>query len=253
MLSWLPELFTAIIIGAATFLFPHKSTPAQSQLSYAELAKRYQKWEWFAIIPLSIFLPLLTILFTQIFQAQYKWEIDDNPRIIYQLLPEEDWWAVPGMMIAFALIGIPMIPLYKAIFKERYAEYILFTNLKHHYDGMKVFKPMCWLFGVTTLVSMFLMTDYYIKIWPFKIEINELMGTKIREYSFNQIKTITYVAYSRQGNVLTENPHYHITFKNNFLWDTSIGLHDQVKQPEIVAYLSDRSGVKVDTLGVDAP
>ena len=187
--------------------------------------------------------------------ADHLRNLDDNPRIKYQLFIDTDMWYIPAVFLALALLYFPIEVIYKAIFTEmEYAEYTHFTNLKHGYDGMKVFRPMAWGAGLIALVMVFFMSDYYIKIWNFKLDVNDLKSTKEIEYSFKQIKKITYVEYSRsgkEGNVLTEDPHYHILFTDGYLWDTANGLHDLKRQPEIVNFLSNRSNIHIDTLGVD--
>lgn len=255
MTHWIAELVSALILGSFAILFPYKPATAKTPINFAELKRKYQKWELFSLVPLFIFWPLLTWLFGLMFQALAKFSVDDNPRIKYQLFIDTDMWYIPAFFLAFALIYYPIVLVYKSIFTEvEFEEYTLFTNLKHGYDGMKVFKPMSWAAGLIAIVTVFLMDDYYLKIWNFKIEENAFLTTQVKEYNFKQIKKITYVEYSRsgeKGNVLNQNPHYHILYNDGNLWDTSKGLNDRRHQREIISFLSSRTNVHVDTLGVD--
>jgi len=255
MYPWLTEIVTALILGTLPLLFPYKPTKAESQLSFADLKRKYQKWEWFGLLPLFIFWPLMTWGFGHMLQYLMKWEADNNPRIKYQVFIDHDLWYIPAIFIATSLIYFPIRLIYSLIFTQtEYAEYTLFSNLKHGYNGIKVFRPIAWVAGAIAVAMIFFMSDYYVKIWNFKIEINDFKGTTSKEYNFKQIKKITYIEYTRsgeKGNILTEDPHYHILFNDGNLWDTEKGLHDNKHQPEIVAFLSNRSNIHIDTLGVD--
>jgi hypothetical protein len=255
MNNWIAELIVPLILGIFTLLFPYKPTKAKAHLSFAELKRKYEKWELFALVPIFIFCPLMTWMFGRLFQYLMRFEIDDNPRIKYQLFIDSDMWYIPAALMALALLYYPVELVYKTIFsKEEFAEYIHFTNLKHGYNGMKVFRPMAWAAGFIVVIMVFLMSDYYIKIWNFKIDINDFKSTRVKEYNFRQIKKITYVEYSRSGKdgkVISQNQHYHLQFDDGNVWDTSTGLRDPKHQPEIISFLSSRSNIPVDTLGVD--
>lgn len=255
MYPWLTEIVAAILLGALPLLFPYKPTKAETQFSFADLKRKYQKWEWFGLIPLFIFWPLMTWGFGHLLQYLMQWEADDNPRIKYQLFIDRDMWYIPALFMATSLLYFPIRLAYRIVLTQtEYAEYTLFTNLKHGYDGMKVFRPMAWVAGGIAVVVIFFMSDYYVKIWNFKIETNDFKGTGVKEYNFKQVKKITYVEYTRsgkEGNVLTEDPHYHILFTDGNLWDTSTGLHDMKRQPEIVDFLSNRANIHIDTLWTD--
>ncbi|WP_295772205.1 hypothetical protein [uncultured Mucilaginibacter sp.] len=210
MYPWLTEIVAAILLGALPLLFTYKPTKADNYLSFADLKHKYQKWEWFGLIPLIIFLPLMIWAIGQLLQYLMQWEADDNPRIKYQLFIDHDLWYIPALFMAVSLIYFPIRIVYSIILTSvEYTEYTLFTNLKHGYDGMKVFRQMAWVAGVIALVMIFFMSDYYIKIWNYKIEVNKFKGTGVKEYNFKQVKKITYVEYTRsgeEGNVLTQDP-----------------------------------------------
>jgi hypothetical protein len=255
MNNWIAELIVPIILGLFSVLFPYKPTKAITHLSFAELRHKYEKWELFALVPIFICWPLMTWMFGRLFQYLMLFEIDDNPRLKYQLFIDKDMWYIPAVILALALTYYPLELVYKIIFsKEEFAEYIHFTNLKHEYNGMKVFRPMAWAGGFIVVIMVFFMSDYYIKIWNFKIDVNDFKSTRIREYNFRQIKKISYVEYSRSGEdgkVLNQDPHYHLLFDDGNIWDTSTGLHDLKHQPDIISFLSSSANVRVDTLGVD--
>ncbi|CAM3704295.1 hypothetical protein MUGA111182_04150 [Mucilaginibacter galii] len=254
MSSWIGEVAAAVMMGSLPFLFPYKPKAYVSTWQKRQLVAKYRKWDWLCLPLLFTVVPLMTWVFGQIFMAQYQWEIDDNPRILYQILPGYDAWYVPGVIVAFALIGPVMTVIYRLILKDKYADYELYSNLTHGIDARKIWGAMALLFSVAALVTIYFLNNYYIKIWNFKIEVNDLLNTKAKGYSFNQIQKITYVEYSSaggEGSKLEEDPHYLVQFKDQYVWNTLPGWTNAGRKPEFIKFLSLRSGVKIDTMGVE--
>jgi hypothetical protein len=241
-------------MGSLPLLFPHKPKEYVSTWQKWQLVEKYRKWDWVSLPVLFTAVPLMTWVFGQIFMAQYQWEIDDNPRILYQVLPGSDAWYVPGLIVAFALIGPVMTLFYKLVLKDEYADYELYGNLTHGIDARKIWRAMALLFSIAALVTIYFLNDYYIKIWTFKVEVNDLLNTKAKDYTFNQIQKITYVEYSYsggEGNRLEEDPHYLVQFNDQYVWNTLPGWTNAGRKPQFVKFLSQRSGVKIDTIGVE--
>lgn len=247
------EVVAAVIMGSLPLLFPHKAKEYVSTWQKWQLVAKYRKWDWLCLPMMFTVVPLMTWFFGQIFMAQYRWEIDDNPRVLYQVLPGPDAWYVPGLMVAIALMGPSMTLIYRLLLKDRYAEYELYGSLAHGIDARKIWRAIAILFGIAALVTIFFLNDYYVKIWNFKVEVNELMSSEVKNYSFNQIQKITYVEYSSAGEAsrLEEDPHYLVQFKDRTVWNTLPGWTNAGRKPNFIPFLSQRSGVKIDTIGIE--
>lgn len=251
-MTWTIAFIVLFILGLLAMLFPYRPTVSNASISFATLQSKYQKWETFALVPLFIFLPLMTFLFGQLFSVLFDLTVEKEMDIIYNILPEKFIWYVPAGILSFGLIGFPMTATYKLILgEEKYQEYTLFTNIKHGFDGMKVFRPMAWIFGIVATIGVFLLTDYSIKISDNKIMINRFMSLSSQTYSYNQINSIHFVEMVQDKNGGTSNPHYYVKFADNSAWNTFNGLHDENRQREIIEFLSNKSEIKIDTLQFD--
>jgi hypothetical protein len=251
---WIGEVVTSTVMIGLALLFPHKPKEYISQWRRQELHAKFKHWDWLALPLLFVFAPAITWLFGQIFIYQYRFGIGDDPAIFYQLLPETEFWYVPALILAFGLVCYPMLWVYKLLLKERYNDYELYSDLKHGIDGRKVMRLMLIFFGVAALVAMHLVEDYYIKIHKSGIEANSLLELEARHYAFKDVHKLTFFKYnrsSRDSTLLEPAPHYQIEFKDHNTYNTRMGLHDIITEPKAVAYISRRSGVKVDTLDVD--
>ncbi len=248
------EAATAVIMLAFSLMFPYKPKQHVSEWRKLEPNGNYKYWDLLSLPLLFAFVPIITWLFGQIFIFQYQFEVDHDPDIVHQLLPEPECWYVPAGILAFGLVSHPILWVYRLVLKERYDDYELYNNIKHNIDGKKVIRFMTFIMGITTLVAMHFLNDYYIKVRRSVIEVNSLLELKAKMYPFEEVKKLTYIKniYSRGDSTeLTSKPHYSIEFKDGNTFSTNMGLHNEKTDPQTVAYLSLRSGIKIDTLEVD--
>lgn len=249
-MTWTVSLIAPIILGLLTLLFPFKALENKNNLDFATLKERYQKWELFALIPLFLFLPLMTYLFGTLLANFYTLVLTKSSDTIFQVIPEQDMWYVPAGILSFGLIGFPMTFIYQLILEDRYEEYTYYTNLKHGFDGLKVFKPMAWILGIAATILLLLMTDYSIKVKDNKIILNDFATFTDKIYDFNQIKSIDFVenTITQDKQTLTPNPHYYIRFNDNNYWNTQMGLKNEIELEAIMKFLAHKSNLKIDTV-----
>jgi hypothetical protein len=252
-MTWTVSLIVPLVLGLLAKIFPYKTPECTGQLDFETLSKQYQKWEFFALIPLFTFLPLMTFLFGRTFEVLYNFVLIKPIDSVFTVLPHEFMWFVPAGILSFALVGFPMTLVFRLLLKDRYEEYTLFTNLKHGFDGMKIFIPMAWVLGTVATVILFLMTDYFIAINDKGIVMNEFSTLSEKKYSYTEIESINYVknTISKDKLTVTPYPHYYIKFSDGDYWNTRTGLVDEMNQKDIVNYIAIKSKKKIDTLSYD--
>lgn len=255
--KWALEIAVLLLLIFVIVFHPGKLNKVKQ--SPDELVRKYYKYWWIVIVMLIVFWPLMTWGIGKGLQYLMMMETDDNPRIKYQVYADGFTWYFPAVFLAVALTYFPVELFCRIVVpKHELTEYSPFITLATGEDELKIWKPMALVLISIAGVINFLLSDYYIKVWNHKIEINAFMALSPKEYNFNQIKKITYVEYTRQGgrfsqntNTIVENPHHHILFKDGDLWDTNEGMYKIIKEKEIISFLSNRSNVHVDTLWVD--
>jgi hypothetical protein len=251
-MSWIIPLIAPLVVTLLSIFFPFKASQGKAAVDFNTLHLKYQKWELFALIPLFVFVPLMAFLFGELFLNLYKLLAVVKEDTLYLIQQEEDAWFVVGGIFSFGLIGFPMTFLYQILLKDKYQEYTLYTNIKHGFDGFKIFKPMAWTFCFIATILLFLITDYYIVVNNEKIVLNELSSLSEKSYHFNEIESIHFIENIRSGDgsVVNTMPHYVVDFKDHTSWNTA-QVPEKDKQKEIMIFLAQKINHKIDTLSFD--
>jgi len=193
-MTWLFAIVVPITLSLIAILFPFKSKISTSSSVYCNLQHRNQKWEVFSLVPFFILFPLLTYVFAQLFLKLVHYLNEPDSDIIYHVLPLNFMWYIPAGILSISLLGFILEGIYLLIFgRFRYEEYSLFTNLRHGFDGKKIFKPIalcCSIIAITTLV---LLLDYSIKVYENEIEIDDFLTFDSKKYTYTQVKSINNV------------------------------------------------------------
>ena len=248
-MSWSVAVIVPLVLAMLARAFPYKPVEVYGSANLKELGKKYQKWELFGLLLFFILLPSITYLFGRLFLILSTALSSHQANSVFLILPNSYMWFVPAACFAFAIIIFPMNFIYRLILKERYDEYLHFTNLKHGFDGMRIYRPIAWLFGLLATALVFLMSDYSVEVTDKTIILDDFLTTEKKNYTFDQIKSINYVenTISKDQQTVSPNPHYYLKFNDGNYWNTMSGLTDEAKQHEIMQYLSQKSNQKIDT------
>lgn len=242
------EVISAVVFILLANAFPYKPTKTFAIDDFKVLQKQYAKWEFFGIVPLFMLIPSLVYGFGSFFLWMNS-PPQESADSIFLIAPNLYMWFVPATFLAFAVIVFPITSIYRLLLGDRYDEYLHYTNLKHGFDGMRIYRPMAWVFGIAAIASTYLMLDYTIEITSKKIILNDFIKTKEKSYDFKQVKSINYVLNSMsKDKTLTPNPHYYVTFIDGNYWNTMSGLSDEANQSRIIKYLAEKSENTIDTV-----
>lgn len=241
-------LIVPLIFGFLAKVMPYKASPSIVQQDFGSLKNKYQKWEFLSIIILFIFIPATTYVFRELFTSLYHLLSEKDEQIVFKIDPDKNLWFLPACILSFALIGYPMNFVYKIMLGNNYDDYLIFTNLKHGFDGMRVLRYISITFGILTTIILVLMSDYSIKIYPDKIIQDDFITLGQNTYGFNQIKSISFVQNIETKQGLEPDPYYVIKYNDNRYWNTNTGLKGTSRLKEITHFLSIKSNKPIDTL-----
>lgn len=239
----IPFIFSLIAI-----FLPFRSRISIYSIGFATLKHRYQKWENWGVLFILIYVPLFGYLFGKLFLWFYHQFGVRESKFLYEILPPDFLWYVIGTLLSFSLIAILMRITYQFIFRIDYEEYLMFTNIKHGFDGLKIIRPILGIIGCIACVSAFLLTDYSIKVGHESIEFNDFLSLKPRSEEIKNIESIYFVKKVQYTQSSEEKPHHVIAFRSGYKWTTIQGLRDEGKEQQLIAFLSRTAGLKVDTL-----
>jgi len=133
-----------------------------------------------------------------------------------------------------------MMIVNKIVLKENLNEYIIYNNLKSGFKSIKVVKHMGYFFMCFGLLGYCFLWNYNIKIYKDKMIIHLFLSVNDKSYKYDQIKSVSFIK--------NETPHPLIIFKDGMDWDFQNGLDAAEKDSTILKFVSEKSGIKIDTL-----
>lgn len=203
-------------------IFPYKPKNDADFALLKENAGKYNRLEAWSIF--WIFLFVSYIAFCVAFTGSQMQHHFFPGEYFYLVQPTLSFWFLPGLILGFGLVGIPMEFLYKLILKNEYYLYLEFTNLKHGWDGKKIWKPISLILVIAGMAVFYLGLTWYVRVDQSKIiEINNLASLKTITYPVTDISAINYSKkfYSKKG-VAKNIEHYRIIMQDGY----TISTHD---------------------------
>jgi hypothetical protein len=218
-------------------------------MAYGTLKYQYQKWEYLSILFIFTYIPLFGYLTGELLIRIYHSRVKRNPEFLYEILPYDWMWYVIGCFLTVSCLPILMKITYKNIFRIDYEEYLMFTNLKHGYDGMKAMRPVFALFVFCAGSSIILLYDHSIKVNNNRIEFNDFLSLEPTGEKISDIEAIYHV--KNDPNQSRDVVPYHlVNFRNGRQWNTGKDLRDKENEHKMIEFLSKRSKIKIDTLDI---
>lgn len=142
----------------------------------------------------------------------------------YIMKPPNFFWVLPGVILGFAFVRIPLDFIYKLYLKGDYHLYIQFTNMKHGFDANIVWRPMELILSIAGIACFILGLNWYVRIDHLnQIEVNELFDLKKKVYTIDHVIDIYHsdVFITKDGNAKGID-HYVVKMDNDYEWSSHI-------------------------------
>lgn len=229
-------------------IFPFKNPGNIDFVKIERNKKRYNRLEAWSILCVFVSVGVITLcvyifgkeLTNTWFPTEYK----------YIIQPTNMYWLFPGIVLGFGLIRIPMTLVYKLFLWDEYNSYMHFTNMKHGFDGEKIWKPIEKVITIVGVVLFMLGLNWYVRLNDNKkIEIDELYSIKNRVYELSEINKIySYeTKYEDRANFIH---YFEIEMNDGYLFSTKIysffaSDNDRIIIKEKVYHLSEITGIDI--------
>jgi hypothetical protein len=242
-----------ILMLLFSIIAPNTQTVALN-IDIEKLKKKYNKWNGYTLVVGFVMTPILGFIFGAIINGLVLFTAPKLPTDGFLLLPDPSAFYCVGAILALGWVGYVGSFVFKKLLKEDYDEYIHYTNLSSGFDGSKILRLWAFVCEISAFVFLLFSNDYSIKINKNDIVFDDFIGFSDRQYSYNQVKSISYVLNDKNDTILIDRPHHFIKFDDNTNWNTvyrfiDIGTNEQEQQ--IINYISIQSHVKIDTLLID--
>jgi len=215
-------------------------------------SKKYARYEAMAVIPLFVFGGLIGYGVYKLGNFIHPLLSDPND---YQFLFLTDSisWTMPGILLAFGLIVIPLKFCYKLILKDEYDLYIEWTNKKHGYDGMKIMRPISFILTFIGLVSFGLLLNVSVKATDDAITVNRFFDVNGTTYPIKDIDKIVYYDESEAPNGdYNEDDITAFYIDENEIWRSDLAfLNDRRRRfDKFINRIAKINGLKIEEKGL---
>ncbi|MBS7229911.1 hypothetical protein KHA90_02645 [Flavobacterium psychroterrae] len=248
-MTFLTYPIIVLVLFLLAKIFPYKKNDNLLQIDFATLKNKYQKWDLLSVVMVFILIPGITYLVGSLFSIVFYSTETKDPQIIYHIGTSRLMWFMPALILSFGLIRFPITLIYKLIFKDKYKEFMMYSDIKTGADGMKILNYMTWISGAGSIVFLVFLSDYSVDIHKEKIVLNDFLTFSDKSYSFSEIQSINYIRPLNPNTGEPEKSSYFIKFKDGGHWDTARGLEDDNnRQSEIINFLSEKSKLNINEL-----
>jgi hypothetical protein len=238
-------LFPLVMAGVA-WMFPYKKpenfiAPNEASLNKIMKWGKISGWYYVAVIVLLLYLIGVQLCnFKHRFTPHYS-------DAAYIVLPDHMDWFMIGFIFILG-IGVYIFMLMSKLYLgDDFVGYIDYSNSKSQYNTYKAVQPFAAFFSGLGLVLLFCLWNYGIYICRDKMVVRWFLSTGDKTYSYSQVKSVNFIAEDPDKKNVR---HFDVVFTDGMDWDTSTGLPDDEKG-EMMKYISQRSGMKIDTVEND--
>ena len=138
--SLISIIATTLIFGLLKWLVPHKKRINIDELKLAQNAKKYSRYELFALLPFSAYMILVPCCFFWLGKIFLSDINNDESAVVFYAADAMIWPAI-GLFFGFGTLMLPMNKLYEFLLKDEYDLYMEYTNRKHGFDGLRAWQP----------------------------------------------------------------------------------------------------------------
>lgn len=175
-----------VAVGVIIFLlakwFPSKKVAdKQNDYNVAKLGKKFQKYDWLALLGLFVIVPcfvyLIHLVLERVIDFLSKSSLN-NSFVSFES---------PSIIFATCLGFIFCVKLTEVFIKsivglENYRLYDLYCELQYNIDNTRLARAWMVFFGALSVIIIYLMGDWYMKIENDKIEYNTFSSLESKFY-----------------------------------------------------------------------
>src|SRR5262245_17812631 len=194
MTGVISSLLTAIAVPIIVWLLAWKYPAPQLSdegPSLEVLRPKYRKWEWiFLVAYLALWAPVSTATYWPLhLVATWRAEaMQDTPGTFVFFVDGIALW-LPCFFMALLVSGLALMPVFKLLLKERYAEFERYSALRSGFDQNRVMKGFAIVMTSAFGVAVFACFDTYFVASASELRVNPLLGLE-RRYAYSDISEI---------------------------------------------------------------
>ncbi len=252
MVDLLIRVAVVVAIGVLGYLLKQipyfKPAPGRfTEDDLPALRQEFARWEAFAAVPIILAVAPAVWLWYLGFIAlsDYYYSVGKQP--VYLLtLPRLVWW-IPAFFLGL-LSAIPMLTLlYRAMLKDRYADYLDYCDLNHGVNGWRFLKLTVWFILIAGILFLPQMLKTHAAFHEKWFELRGFLSLSDQQFKYEDIATLIRADESRAPNgKWVHRPHYAIQFDDGTAWNTkTFDPIDRVNLADLFEFLANKTKLPV--------
>ena len=185
------SIVVAVVFGMFKSFIQHKERTDIDEALLAKNKRKYYRYEALSAFPFILFTAVLIFLVYQLGSTLMEM-LSANEEYRFLFVTDSVSWILPGFILGFGLVIIPLEQLYRYLLKDEYILYLEALNRKHGWDGMKVVKPICKFLILVGAFCFVLLLNVSVAVTDNSICINSFFSLSGTEYSLDEVDEIAY-------------------------------------------------------------
>jgi hypothetical protein len=243
------------LIGFELFRRLFSFKPTEDELKrFPALQDTYKPFTVIEVIPFFAFAGGAWYLWYHAFLALEAWHIERLGPSVALIVPTVYYWMLLSLFLGM-ISSAPLLHLfYKALLRGRYADYVLYNNMRAGFDTWKLVRGLAVLIVISALSFALLGMDTYMKVTGDGIVVNRFWSVGEQRYPFSSVKAVKSASHFRALNgKAVERPHFVVDFSDGTKWTTRDWLRETEPEQDarLAAFISARSGKTVQPVVLD--
>jgi hypothetical protein len=243
------HLLPALIFFLISKAFPRTRRHTDYGMNIDTINRLNARGSYVVVAAMLLWLPLSTAVFGYVLQGISGINQGFMQGVAGKILPPFSAWCVVGLIFAFAWCRAPVEGFVARLMGAQTVEALnLWGELRYGYDAERVWAWWKRAGTIAGLVAIVWVSDWGIYVYPDKLVINDVNSLfHQKQYAMQSVTNLEYAGnlLTRTGNAVP-HPVYVIRFNDGKDWTSNFNDFEQVSP--VLVYLSERSGVPIDTV-----
>ncbi len=243
----------SLIFALFSRYFPINKAKRQTSKSLSELKKGFRTFDILILLLFFVSTPFLVYISYKIFGAISDFRFSNYADEGYLFLPDRMMWFVPAIFSGLGLSAFIFTAIQKPILKEKYNDYIAYSNLKYGYDSDRIIKILIKFLIILVTGFFIFAINNFASFGTEKIVISNFFQLTESKYEYKDVTNIKSIEklIAPNGNIVIDK-HYIIDFSDSNKWSSRQGGDSNYeKDSEMIKFISAKTGLDLKYLEFD--
>ncbi len=229
----------AVLFGLLFYFFPKKKSKIQTDKTLVELSIEFKKFYLVSSLLIFVLITILAILFTYTFNfiSGIKFSYIKDALILVK--PDLWSWGLAGGVLSFGVSYKISIWLTKLYLKDKFNDYIAYSNIMAGLDTDKIMQFLSPVFIAFSLFLAIITSGSSTVLYNDRIEVDYYFSFSKKVYQYTDVVKIKEIEGESKNR-------FEITFNDGKVWNSAQnGFSDYYKDLEIVDIIEEKTSDEI--------